>query len=197
MTIKILIVLIAGILSGLYIIPESFYSSTTILLDVGLCLLLLFIGIEIGNNTKVFNHIKKLGFKIILVPLAIALGSIVGGIISSIILGINLNHGAAIGSGLGWYTLSAIMIAPYSSELSTIAFLSNVLREIIAIISIPLIAKKVGFIETIAASGATAMDTTLPIISRNTNEEIAVISFVSGLVMSIIVPFLVSFFLAL
>jgi uncharacterized membrane protein YbjE (DUF340 family) len=55
MTIKILLVLVAGILSGIYIIDPSFYGTTDIFLSIGLSLLLLFVGIDIGSNKKVFG----------------------------------------------------------------------------------------------------------------------------------------------
>jgi uncharacterized membrane protein YbjE (DUF340 family) len=125
----------------------------------------------------------------------VAVGSLIGAFIIGAILGYPLHESGAIGSGLGWYTLSSIIIAPYSAELSVLAFLTNVVREIIAIMMIPLVAKYVGFYEAIAPAGATAMDTTLPIVSRNTNSETAVLSFSTGLILSTLVPILVPLFL--
>jgi len=197
MTVKILLVLLSGIGTGMFLLEPEFMSKTDILLDIGLCLLLFFVGIDIGSNKKAFAHLKKLGFKLLLIPISAALGSIIGGMVISLVLGMSIFEGGAIGAGFGWYSLSAILIAPYSAEVSTIAFLTNVFREILAIIFIPVTAKYIGFFETIALGGATSMDTTLPIITRNTNGETAVVSFVSGLVMSIFVPILVPLFIAL
>jgi uncharacterized membrane protein YbjE (DUF340 family) len=197
MTIKILLVLISGVATGMFLLEPEFMANTDILLDVGLCLLLFFVGIDIGNNKKAFVHLKKTGIKLLLIPISAAVGSIIGGMIISIFFGMNIFEGGAIGAGFGWYSLSAILIAPYSAEISTIAFLTNVFREILAIIFIPIVAKHIGFYETIALGGATSMDTTLPIITRNTNSETAVVSFVSGLLMSIFVPILVPLFIAL
>ncbi len=197
MTVKILLVLLGGVGTGMFLLEPEFMSKTDILLDIGLCLLLFFVGIDIGSNKKAFAHLKKLGFKLLLIPISAAFGSILGGMIISLVLGMNIFEGGAIGAGFGWYSLSAILIAPYSAEVSTIAFLTNVFREILAIIFIPVTAKYIGFFETIALGGATAMDTTLPIITRNTNGETAVVSFVSGLLMSIFVPILVPIFIAL
>ncbi|SRR6056297_147481 len=197
MTVKILLVLLAGIGSGIFLLEPEFMAKTDILLDIGLCLLLFFVGIDIGNNKKAFTHLKKIGFKLLLIPISAAMGSILGGMIVSVFIGMNIFEGGAVGAGFGWYSLSAILIAPYSSELSTIAFLTNVFREILAVIFIPITAKYIGYFETIALGGATAMDTTLPIITRNTNSETAVVSFVSGLLMSIFVPILVPLFIAL
>ncbi|MFO7886863.1 MAG: lysine exporter LysO family protein [Eubacteriales bacterium] len=197
MTAKILLVLFAGIGTGIFLLEPEFMAKTDILLDIGLCLLLFFVGIDIGSNKKAFIHLKKIGFKLLLIPISAAIGSILGGMMVSVFIGMNIFEGGAVGAGFGWYSLSAILIAPYSSELSTIAFLTNVFREILAIIFIPITAKYIGYFETIALGGATAMDTTLPIITRNTNSETAVVSFVSGLLMSIFVPILVPLFIAL
>jgi uncharacterized membrane protein YbjE (DUF340 family) len=108
-----------------------------------------------------------------------------------------MNEAGAVGAGFGWYTLSAIIIAPYQAELSVLAFLTNIMREIIAILTIPVIAKRLGYITAIAPSGATAMDTTLPIISKHTSGETAVLAFATGLTLSLMVPVLVPFILKL
>ncbi len=191
MTIKILLVLVIGIFSGLYIVEPSFYGITDTLLDIGLSLLLFFVGIDIGSNKKVFGHLKKMGLKIILVPLSAAIGCLVGGIAVALIFKMPLLEGAAVAAGFGWYSLAPVLIAPYSAELSAIAFLTNVFREILAIVFISYTAKYIGYFETVGLGGATSMDTTLPIITRNTNAETAVVSFVSGMMLSLMVPVLV------
>lgn len=194
MTVKIIGAVVIGTIVGLFI-PESFYSMTDHLLTIGLCLLLFFVGIDIGKNKNVFQEIKKTGHLFFLVPIGVAFGSIIGALGIGLLLGYPINESGAIGSGLGWYTLSSIIIAPYSSELSVLAFLTNVIREVFAIALIPIIAKRIGFMEAIAPAGATAMDTTLPIISRNTNAETAILSFSTGLILSTLVPILVPMFL--
>ncbi|WP_019229125.1 lysine exporter LysO family protein [Sedimentibacter sp. B4] len=197
MTKKILLVLAVGVLSGLFIIPDSLYNSTGILLDVGLCMLLFSVGVDIGSNKDIFKNLKNVGFKLLIVPAATVLGSLFGGVLCSILFKMNLFGSLAVASGFTWYTLSAIIITPVSAELGTIAFLSNVFREIIAFISIPFIAKHIGYLETIAVGGAISMDTGLPIITRNTSQEVVIISFISGIIISLMVPILVPIFVGL
>ncbi|NMR85319.1 lysine exporter LysO family protein, partial [Vibrio parahaemolyticus] len=120
------------------------------IIDLGLILLLFFVGIDIGLNKSVFSRIKAKGIKILLVPIAIIAGSILGSAIAGVILKLPFNEAGAIGAGLGWYSLSSILIASYSSELSALAFISNVIRELIAIMIIPIIANKMWFIDAIA-----------------------------------------------
>lgn len=138
-----------------------------------------------------------MGLKVLLVPLMVAIGSIVGSVIGGSILGMPFNESGAIGAGFGWYSLSAIELAKHSAELGTLAFITNVSREIIAIITIPLIAKYIGKLESIAPGGATSMDTTLPIVSNATDGNTAVISFITGVSLSLLVPILVPLFMLL
>ena len=194
MTFKIILAVILGTVAGFFV-PENWYGATDILLTIGLCLLLFFVGIDIGKNKNVLKDIKKTGIMFFLVPIGVVIGSLLGAIGVGYLLGYPLNESGAIGSGLGWYTLSSIIIAPYSSELSVLAFLTNVVREIFAIALIPVVAKYIGYVESISTAGATAMDTTLPIISRNTNSETAILSFSTGLILSILVPILVPLFI--
>lgn len=194
MTLKIILAVIIGTVVGLFV-PESYYGVTDHMLSIGLSLLLFFVGMDIGKNKNVLKDIKKSGAMFFIVPLGVVAGSLIGAILAGFLLSDPVNESGAIGAGLGWYTLSSIIIAPYSSELSVLAFLTNVIREIIAIAAIPLVAKYIGFVEAIAPSGATAMDTTLPIVSKNTNAETAILSFSTGLILTMIVPVLVPLFL--
>lgn len=197
MTKNILMALGPGILAGLFALPDWLYENTGLLMDLGLCLLLFFVGIDLGSNRNIFNNLRNLGFRILIVPAGTILGSLAGGLICSLIFDLNIFGALAIASGMSWYTLSAIIITPISSELGTIAFLSNVFREVIAFVAIPFIAKNIGYLETIAAGAAISMDTGLPMVTRNTNSEVAVISFISGVILSLAVTVLVPVFVGL
>lgn len=191
MSIKIIFAVAAGIGVGYLIFPEMLIQHTDMIIDVGLCLLLFFVGIDIGRNKEVWTKIKRMGFKILIIPIMIMIGSIGGSILAGMLLNLPVNESGAVGAGFGWYSLSAILLANHSSELSALAFITNVSREILSLISIPLIAKYIGDIESIAPAGATAMDTSLPVISNSTNPKTAIVSFITGVTLSIAVPILV------
>ncbi|AGB41713.1 putative membrane protein [Halobacteroides halobius DSM 5150] len=193
MFIAIIATLILGILLGHFIMPSNlinYLSSTSTYL---LAVLLFGVGIDIGGNKEVLNKLKEFGFKLLLIPILIAIGSISGAVISGKLLGLPFNEASAIGAGFGWYSLSGVLLAKiYSAKLGALAFLTNVFRELIAIILIPIMAKLGAKVSIIAPGGATTMDTTLPLISKTTNQtEIIVISFVSGAILSSLVPILV------
>lgn len=198
MTISLIISVVTGIclgiglnVSGILQDHHGLMELTGILMDIGLCGLLFLIGIDIGKQKTVLKEIKEMGFKILWVPAMIALGSISGAVLVGFFLKMPINESAAVGAGFGWYSLSAVILADYSDSLSAIAFLSNVVREILAILVIPFIAKYIGKVESVAPSGATAMDTTLPVIAKYTDSQTAIVAFVSGSVLSMMVPFLV------
>lgn len=189
MSLKIFLSVILGTALGYFFLPETISSSIGIIIDIGLMVLLFFVGIDIGKQKDTLERIKKMGFKVLLVPAAVIVGSVVGGMVAGLLLKIPINEGGAVGSGQGWYTLSStILLANNYVELSALAFLSNVFREVLGLVSIPLIAKYIGKLETIAVSGATAMDTSLPVISRSTDPETTIIAFVTGVICTASVP---------
>ena len=148
MTKKILAAVITGALLGYFVVPEEFLQYIGTIMDIGLCALLFFVGIDLGKNKEVFVQIRELGMGIVALPFVVAAGSIFGAILVGIFAGYAPNESAAIGSGFAWYTLAPIIIAPYSAEISAVAFLSNVTREVTAILMIPFIAQKIGYLKS-------------------------------------------------
>jgi uncharacterized membrane protein YbjE (DUF340 family) len=192
MTYIILISLLLGVFSGYFILPDSIVSNLSNLSSFGLNLLILSVGIDLGYNKEVFYNLKRMGFKVLLIPLSIIVGSFIGGIISALIFGLPANLGLAISAGFGWYSISGLILEKLAnSEAGTIAFLTNVFRELITVVTVPLIASKLNHLTTIAPAGATSMDSTLPIISEATDKETAVIAFINGAILSALVPLLV------
>ena len=189
--ISILLGMLVGRFSGL---PFTYTSE---IIQVGLFMLLFLVGLDIGRSDDLLRIFRRMGKEAVVVPALIVLGSIVGGVIVGILFGYSWNEGAALGSGMGWYSLSGVIIEPYSSELSAIAFMSNIVREVIGIAIVLIIALKVGFLSSVSVPGAGAMDTVLPIISKATNQKTTIIAFFTGTILSFLIPILVQFFIAL
>ena len=80
---------------------------------------------------------------------------------------------------------------PADAQLGVVAFLSNILREIIAIVLVPLLSKTLGPWPAISTAGATAMDTVLPVIAHSAGSESAAVAFISGVLLSLSVPLVV------
>lgn len=184
--------LVLGIFSGYFILPEGIISNLDKIASFALNLLILSVGIDLGRNKSVFYSIRDTGFKILLIPASIILGSLFGGTIAALIYGMPINLGFAISSGFGWYSLSGVILSELSGpEAGTIAFLTNVFRELIAVLTIPFLAKKLNYYTAIAPAGATSMDTTLPLISEATDSKTVLVAFINGAILSTLVPILV------
>ena len=181
---------IVGILLG-YFTKSYINFDISLLIQFGLYLLLFFIGIDIGKNDNILNDLKKLNKKVLFLPFITIISSLAGGAIASILLSLSMGESVAVSAGMGWYSFSAIELSKVSVELGGIAFLSNIFRELLAIFLIPIVAKKIGPFESVSIGGATAMDSVLPIINKSNPAEISIISFYSGLVISIVVPILI------
>lgn len=190
--------LIFGLLYGMsganFTFIELFSNNT----DLILYLLMFFVGISIGMQRGIFSKIKEYHFKIFIIPIGIIIGSLLGGIACSFILNVPLGHSTAVTSGLGWYSLAGVTISSLvSAELGSIAFMSNLMREMFSFIIIPFIAKHLNYYTCIAPAGATSEDTTLPVMLKYTNEETVVLSVFNGVICSFMVPILISFCLSL
>lgn len=162
-----------------------------VLIQFGLYFLLFVIGIDLGRNNSILKSLKQLDKKILFLPFIVIAASLIGGALASLFIDMNIKESVAISSGMGWYSFSAIELTKVSAELGGVAFLSNVFREVLAIIFIPLISNKIGSLEAVAIGGATSMDLVLPIINKYNSNRVSIISVYSGLIISLIVPLLV------
>ena len=112
--------------------------------------------------------------------------------------GLGLAESVCVTSGMGWYSLCGIMLTDLAgAKAGTVAFLANLLRELLSFVVIPWIAARLNHYTAIAPAGATSEDTTLAVLIRCTGEEIVVLAVVNGVLCSAAVPFLIRFLYAL
>jgi uncharacterized membrane protein YbjE (DUF340 family) len=161
--------------------------------------LMFLVGIGIGADKKALRALASFNLKIFMVPVSTIVGTFAGVSLAALFIKqFDLWQVMAVGAGFGYYSLSSVIITElHSAELGVVALLSNVSREIITLLFAPLMVKFFGKIAPVSCGGATSMDTTLPIISTVSGKEFAIISLFHGIVLTIIVPFLVTFFLSL
>ncbi|HJC48436.1 MAG TPA: lysine exporter LysO family protein [Candidatus Lachnoclostridium pullistercoris] len=185
--------LILGILTGTFW-ENGFTAFLTANSGLILYLLMFLVGISIGLHRGIIDGLRRYHIRILVIPAGIIAGSILGGALCGLLLGIPLSQSTAIASGLGWYSLTGITITNLmGAHLGSIAFLSNLMREIFSFFSIPWISRHLGYFSCIAPAGATSEDTTLPMMIRYTNEETVVISVLNGVICSAAVPVLIAF----
>lgn len=181
----------AGMLAGRFLIPPALSAHCGTVINIGLYLILFLVGLDMGRQGGVLADIRAAGLQVLLVPLAVAAGTLACAMLAGLFLPMGVKDAAAAASGFGWYSLAPTLLAPYSLSVSAVAFLSNVLREVLSIIAVPLVARYVGYVECVALPGAAAMDTVLPVVVGATHERITIYSFASGVVLSLAVPVLV------
>lgn len=178
----------------LHLVPEVVIDSH--LSFYVLCALMFCVGFGIGNDTKTLRSFKSLNPRLLLLPLMTIVGTLIGTALISFVL----SHRSpadcmAVGSGFAYYSLSSIFITEYKgAELGTIALLSNIIRELMALLFAPLFVRYFGKLAPISVGGATTMDTTLPIITKYSGKEFIVVAIFHGFVVDFSVPFLVTLF---
>ncbi|MCI8341688.1 MAG: lysine exporter LysO family protein [Firmicutes bacterium] len=194
MSVYIVIALVLGGIAGAFL-PEEYKEMINGLSTIILYILIFYVGIDLGLNRDIFPKIKSMGAKVLLVPLGELLGSFAAGVLLSLFMSESMKESLSVTMGMGWYSFSGIIITEAGNpSLGATAFLSNIFRELIAFITVPFIAKHINHYCAIATAGATSMDTTLGIISRNTNGKAAVVSFISGITLTMVVPLIVPVF---
>lgn len=188
----ILAMVVVGMLVGYFLIPrftdaDAFQTVSDNWLVIGLCLMLGFAGFSMGIDGKVKSMLRGAGLGIILVPLAMAAGTLLAGVVYSFLTPMTLQEGVAISAGFGWYTLAPSVISSAGHAVAgAVAFLHNVLREILGIILLPLVASKIGYIEAVTLPGTAAMDVCLPLVEQSCSIETLPYSFTTGVAACII-----------
>lgn len=185
--------LIAGLFLGMSSIEFPLIHIMSENTDMILYILMFSVGISVGMQRGIFSKIKEYHLKIFIIPIGIIAGSLLGGVICSLILKMPIAYGTAITSGLGWYSLAGVTISSLvTAEVGSIAFISNLMREMFSFILIPFLAVRFNYYTCIAPAGATSEDTTLPLMLKYTDEETVVLSVFNGVICSLMVPVLIS-----
>lgn len=197
--ISVAVSLVGGLLFGYLFLDTSVKDTLDLILMSALDVMIFIAGIEIGSNRGILKRICNLHSALLAlaIPLAVACGSICGALLLGHIAGLSAYDSLLVGGGLGWYSFSSVVIsAMYSTEIGTVAFLANMMREISGFFLIPLLVRVHKFL-ALAPSGAATMDSGLPVVIKYTNLHVGMYSFINGLVLTLIVPVLISWLLSL
>ena len=145
MTLLVIAAVVLGVLVGRLGLFAEFFALADEASSWLLCALLLVVGIGLGQNKEVWQKLFHMGWRVAMIPLAVALGSLAGAAAAGWMLDMPIHEAMAVGAGFGWYSLSGLMISEMGNvELGAVALLSNAFREIIALLIIPLVAVKIG-----------------------------------------------------
>ena len=197
LTILIIVFVGLGILAGFLVLPEGFMAWTGLLLTISLCVLLVLIGIDIGTEGTLAENFRSAGWRVVVFPFVSMVAMVAAAVVAAVILPLGLQDSLCVGGGFAWYSLAPAMLAEYSTRISAISFMHNVFREILGILLIPVVAGKIGYIESYGLPGSPSMDVCLPVVERSTSSDVAVYSFINGAILSAAVPILITIFMNL
>ena len=191
---KPLLAVLVGVLLGYFLFPLL-----PLVEDVAtgaLMLLLFLIGLQLRNAglslRKLLMNRQGLGIAGVLV-----VSSLLAGLALAPWLEMPWHQALALASGFGWYSLSGIVIGDaLGPAWGGVAFLNDVLREILALALIPLV---IGARPAVAIGygGATAMDFTLPVIRSSGGLTCVPVAIASGFLLSFLSPVLMGVFLSM
>ncbi|OTG88479.1 lysine exporter LysO family protein [Acinetobacter sp. ANC 3813] len=139
-----------------------------------------------------------LNWKILLVPIACIIGSILGAIAISFILSdMHIKDLIMLSQGYGFYSMTGIVVTELkNAHLGSIALINDLFREIFSIVFMYLIGWRYPR-SAISAAGATAMDVTLPMVKQACGNDFIPHAMVSGFVLSVLAPIAISVLAAL
>lgn len=148
------------------------------------------VGINLNMNRRIFKYVRILGWKIILISITTFLGSIVGGLVSSVILDLPVNIPVMSAAGMSYYSVTgAYMSQVYGAEIGTYGFMVNVMREFFVILGLPIIIK-ISRGSAISAGASGNMDTMLIPVTKFTGLELSLVTLITGTILTFAVPFI-------
>jgi uncharacterized membrane protein YbjE (DUF340 family) len=182
--------IVAGILYGFYFMPGQY----RFILDYGLigALVILYVsvGVSQGANKTVFQYVRVLGVKIILLPVAIFAGSVIGGFVAGAVLQLPMYISVIAASGMSFYSITgAYMTQNFGIEAGTYGFVVNVMREFFTILFMPFLVK-ISKGSPIAGGAAGNMDTMLAPVTKFVGAELGLVTLLTGTLLTLAVPFL-------
>lgn len=180
--------IIIGILLGYFCIPDIKPS----ILDTGLTVSLIFlytgVGVSLGSNKEVFRYIRKLGLRVLFMPVAIFAGCVLGGILSGLVLNVPVTYSALSASGMGYYSLTgAFLTENFGIEAGTYGFIVNVSRDVFTVLLLPILSK-ISKGSPIASGAAGCMDTMLVPVTKTVGAELGMVALISGTILTFLVP---------
>ncbi len=180
--------IVLGVVGGYFIFREISTSLLDRVLTISLILLYISVGVSLGENKHVLRYTKQLGIRILILPAAIFIGSILGGLIVGIVLRIPLHYSVISASGMGYYSLTGATMTDYFGiEAGTYGFIVNVIRDVFTIILMPVLTR-ISKGSPIAAGGAGCMDTMLVPVTKAVGVELGVVALISGTILTFLVP---------
>lgn len=156
--------------------------------EVLLYVLIFCIGLKLALGGVRLGHLLR-NRRGLAVAVLTALGAWGGALALGAALAWPPGQSLALASGFGWYSLSGLLFTQMGAPmLGALGFMTDVLRELLALLLLPLLARSGWAQPGMAVAGATAMDVALPLIERQLPAREVAVGFVSGTLLTLAAP---------
>lgn len=157
-----------------------------------LLLLILLVGVDLAQVKLDRRWFSR---SMLTVPVLVVVGSLIGGAVAAWMTGESLKTSFALSSGYGWFTLSSVLIGDALGQTyGTMALMTDLLRELLAIVVLYALGRHDPYV-SIGSAGATALDSTLPIIKQACSPDAVPLALVSGFLLTLLAPVFITFIL--
>ncbi|MBQ8562848.1 MAG: lysine exporter LysO family protein [Firmicutes bacterium] len=198
-TATMLLSVLAGFAAGLVLVLkmnlvdyDGAYVASGTLVSWGLYIMVFMVGMDMGLDGTIASVFRQSGLKILAFPAVAAVATLAGVLICCLITPLTLQEAAAVACTFCWYSLGPNIIMDAGMVMAgAYCFLVNFLRVILSLILIPVVAARVGYLETAGMPCAAAMDVCIATIQQATNKESTVCAFASGVLFTAAVPIVV------
>ena len=195
-TVTMLVSVISGFLLGFLLILqfeivgyEAAYAATGVLVTWGLYVMVFLVGMDMGFDGTVITVFRQTGLRLLAFPLVTAAATLAGVMLCSLISPLNLQESAAVACTFCWYSLGPNIIMDAGFVMAgAYCFLVNFMRVLISLITVPVVASRIGYLETVGMPCAASMDVCIATIQNATNKETAVYAFASGVIFTAAIP---------
>lgn len=173
------------------------YNISGMYVTYALYLMVFLVGMDMGFDGNIAEVFKKIGIRVMIFPVVTAVATIATVLCCTAFVPISTKEAFAIACTFGWYSLGPNIIMDAGMiTAGAFCFLTNFFRVLTSLFVMPVVAKKVGYIETIGMPCAAAMDVCIATIEKNTSKVVAMYAFASGAIFTAAVPILVPLIVA-
>lgn len=170
------------------------YDTLDLISTTSLVVLIFVVGMMLGNSPDVSMKSILLNREGLTLSVIFTLSSLAGGVLLWWLWDYNLVKMLGISSGMGWYSLSSVIIARAWGPIDgSIALFVDLSRELAALVLVPVLMRR--FPATaITQPGATSLDCSLPIIQKAGGIAVVPLTLSFGFLVNLYVPLLLVVF---
>ncbi len=186
----------AGFAAGRLGYIQGLSSVSSVIIMTCLCLMTLIASIDMGKQDFI-RDLKRAGWRIVAYAFATIAGTLVMAVALSPLIPLSAKDALVAASGMGWYSLATGLVFDYSPSLSVVTFVYCLFREMTAMFLMPLLWKRFQAPELVSIAGSASMNPSIAAATITGDQRLVFYGMISGSIVSVFVPVLVPFMIAL